>query len=189
MVSSKKRRTPVTGTSTKSRPSSTKTRSVIRKFHALLKSRRKFEGRAGNVRELDEIDVQIGGLGGLDAYQRMSKQGQSAERGGGTETVLIGWLEDIVRDDPLGKGRKLRCVGWTAGFTFGRTDSLVQVARGGGSESGQLSRVFLLDRQHAYRPQCARPQDQTAGLPADERGRERLQVGCPESQSCSQFRS
>ena len=181
MASSKKRKTPVTGTSTKSRPSSTKTRSVIRKFHVLLKSRRKLEGRPGNVQEIDAIDGQIGGLGGLDAYQRMSKQGQSAERGGGTETVLVGWLKDIMEGDPLGKGQKLRCV-WTGPQYSRRADSLVQVARGGGLESGQLSRVFLLDRQHTYRPQCARPWDQTTGLPADERGRERLQMGCSEPQ-------
>lgn len=85
---------------------------MIRKFHVLLKSRKKLEGRTGNVQEIDAIDGQIGGLGGLDAYQRMSKQGQSAERGGGTETVLIGWLKDIMEGDPLGKGQKLRCV-WT----------------------------------------------------------------------------
>jgi len=112
---SKKRTTPVTGTGTKSRPSSTKTRSVIRKFHVLLKSRRKLEGQPGNGQELDAIDEQISGLGGLDAYQRMSKQGQSTERGGGTEIVLIDWLEDIMEDDPLEDGQKLRCV-WTAGL-------------------------------------------------------------------------
>ncbi|KAF9646839.1 nucleolus protein [Thelephora ganbajun] len=108
MVSSKRRKTPVTGTSTKSRPSSTKTRSVIRKFHVLLKSRRKFEGRPSDKRELDAIDEQISSLGGLEAYQGMSKQGQSAERGGGTETVLIDWLKDIVKDNPLVDGQKLR---------------------------------------------------------------------------------
>lgn len=112
---SKKRKTPVTGTGTKSRPSSTTTRSVIRKFHVLLKSRRRLEGRPGNGQELDAIDEQISGLGGLDAYQRMSKQGQSTERGGGTETVLIDWLKDIMEDDPLEDGQKLRCV-WTAGL-------------------------------------------------------------------------
>ena len=110
MVSSKRRKTPVTGTSTKPRPSSTKTRSVIRKFHVLLKSKRKLEGQPCGGRELDAIDEQISSLGGLDAYQRMSKHGQSAERGGGTETVLIDWLKDIMRDDPLGDGQKLRCV-------------------------------------------------------------------------------
>ena len=83
---------------------------MIRKFHVLLKSRRKLEGRPGNGRELDAIDGQISSLGGLDAYQGMSKQGQSAERGGGTETVLIDWLTDIVKGDPLGDGQKLRCV-------------------------------------------------------------------------------
>jgi 25S rRNA (adenine2142-N1)-methyltransferase len=114
MVSSKRRKTPVTGTGTKSRPSSTKTKSVIRKFHVLLKTRRKLEGRPSNGQELDVIDEQISGLGGLDAYQRMSKQGQSAERGGGTETVLINWLKDIVEDLPE-DGKKLRCA-WTAGL-------------------------------------------------------------------------
>ena len=111
MASSKRRKTPVTGTDTRTRPSSTKTRAVIRKFHLLLKSRRKLEGRPGNERELEAIDKQISGLGGLDAYQAMSKLGQSAERGGGTETVLTDWLKDIVKDDPLGDGQKLRCVG------------------------------------------------------------------------------
>ena len=108
MVSSKRRKTPVTRTETEPRPSSRKTRSVIRKFHLLLKSRRKLEGRPGNGRELNAVDEQICGLGGLDAYQRMSQQGQSAERGGGTETVLIDWLKDIVKGDPLGGGQKLR---------------------------------------------------------------------------------
>jgi len=109
MATSKRRKTPVTGTGTKARPSSTKTRSVIRKFHVLLKSKRKLERQPGNGQELGAIDEQISSLGGLDAYQGMSKQGQSAERGGGTETVLIGWLKDIVKDGPLGDGQKLRC--------------------------------------------------------------------------------
>jgi len=113
MTAFKRRKTPVTGTApgTKARPSSTKTRAVIRKFHVLLKSRKKLEGRPDDGRELDAIDKQISSLGGLDAYQGMSKQGQSAERGGGTETLLIDWLRDVVKDDPLGDGQKLRCVG------------------------------------------------------------------------------
>ena len=110
MVASKRRKTPVTRTGTESRPSSTKTRSVIRKFHVLLKSRRKLERLPGNERELNVIDEQMNGLGGLDAYQRMSQEGQSTERGGGTEAVLIGWLKDIVEDDPLEEGQKLRWV-------------------------------------------------------------------------------
>ena len=117
MVSSKRRKTPVTGTGTKARPSSTKTRSVIRKFHTLLKSRSKAEGRPDNGQELDAIDEQINSLGGLDAYQQMSKQGQSAERGGGTETILIDWLKDAVKNDPLGDDQKLRCVGNTGLFS------------------------------------------------------------------------
>lgn len=123
MVSSKKRKTPVTGAGAKSRPSSTKTRSVIRKFHVLLKSRKKLEGRPSNGQDLDAIDEQINSLGGLDAYQSMSKQGQSAERGGGTETVLIDWLKDIVEGDPLEDGQKLRCV-WTVGLPSACVDGL-----------------------------------------------------------------
>ena len=110
MATSKRRKTPVTGTGTKARPSSTKTRKVIRKFHVLLKSKRKLEGQPSNGQELDAIDEQIRSLGGLDAYQGMSKQGQSAERGGGTETVLIAWLKDIVGGGSLGDGQKLRWV-------------------------------------------------------------------------------
>lgn len=110
MVPSKRRKTPVTGTGTKTRPSSTKTRSVIRKFHVLLKSRRRLEGRPDNERELNVIDEKMSGLGGLDTYQRMSQQGQSAERGGGTETILIDWLKDIMKDDPVEEGQKLRWV-------------------------------------------------------------------------------
>jgi 25S rRNA (adenine2142-N1)-methyltransferase len=108
MTSSKRRKTPVTGARTKPRPSSTKARSVIRKFHVLLKSRRKLEGRPGNERELNAIAEQMSSLGGLDAYQIMSQQGQSAERGGGTETVLIDWLREVIKDNPLGDGQKLR---------------------------------------------------------------------------------
>jgi len=169
MVTSKRRKTPVTGTGTKVQPSSAKTRTVIRKFHVLLKSRRKIEGQPGNGRELDAIDKQMSSLGGLDAYQGMSKQGQSAERGGGTETVLIDWLKDIVKDDPLGDGQKLRCVG-DAASSPAPADGVSQGAGGGGSESGQLSRVFFLDREHAHRPQCAGPRHQAAGFLTDDGG-------------------
>ena len=68
------------------------------------------ESQPSNERELKVIDEQMSGLGGLDAYQRMSQQGQSAERGGGAEAVLIDWLKDIVKEAPLGKGQKLRWV-------------------------------------------------------------------------------
>ena len=148
MATSKRRKTPVTRTGTKARPSSTKTRTVIRKFHVLLKSRRKLEGRPDNGQELDAIDEQITSLGGLEAYQGMSKQGQSAERGGGTETVLIDWLKDIMKDDPLGDGQKLRCAR-PIGIPPVSADGVAQAAGGGGFESGQLSRVFLLDREYA----------------------------------------
>ena len=68
------------------------------------------EGQPGAERELSAIEEQINGIGGLDTYQRMSQQGQSAERGGGTETILIDWLKDILKENPLGEDQKLRLV-------------------------------------------------------------------------------
>ncbi|KAH9079230.1 nucleolus protein [Lactarius deliciosus] len=57
-------------------------RTVIRKFHTLLKQQKSAQGDAlAN--------------GGLEAYQRMSCIGQSSDRGGGSEKVLIGWLKQM----------------------------------------------------------------------------------------------
>jgi 25S rRNA (adenine(2142)-N(1))-methyltransferase, Bmt2 len=100
MARSRKRKAPITvNTSTKqATTSSLHTRSVIRRFHSLLKSRHRIEHDANNAsrqRKLDAIDAQINQLGGLDAYQRMSKLGQATDRGGGTEKVFISWLKDL----------------------------------------------------------------------------------------------
>lgn len=48
------------------------------------------------------MEREIEHLGGLAAYQRMSSIGQGADRGGGSEKVLIKWLSDMglsKRDD------------------------------------------------------------------------------------------
>ena len=44
---------------------------------------------------LAQVDSDIVALGGLEAYQRASKLGQSTERGGDSSRVLIKWLRDV----------------------------------------------------------------------------------------------
>lgn len=94
-----KRKLPITTTApTKPSTSSLNTRLVIRRFHVLLKTRSQFEH---DPKRLVKIDAEIDQLGGLDAYQQMSKLGQSVDRGGGTEKVFISWLKDLdVRGSP-----------------------------------------------------------------------------------------
>ena len=65
-------------------------RTVIRKFHTLLKDQKTAQGD-----ELENVNRKIEKLGGLEAYQRMSCIGQSSDRGGGSEKVLIGWLKQM----------------------------------------------------------------------------------------------
>jgi 25S rRNA (adenine2142-N1)-methyltransferase len=95
----RRRKLPVTlaekhdhGTSSTPRAS----RTVIRRFHTLLKQQKYAQGDA-----LETINREIEALGGLERYQRMSSIGQSCDRGGGSEKVLIGWLHQMG----LGKGR------------------------------------------------------------------------------------
>jgi len=63
-------------------------RAVIRRFHTLLKQQ-----KTANGDTLADINREIEELGGLEKYQRMSCIGQSDDRGGGSEKVLIGWLK------------------------------------------------------------------------------------------------
>jgi len=63
-------------------------RTIIRRFHTLLKQQKCAQGDA-----LVNINREIEALGGLEEYQRMSCVGQSDDRGGGSEKVLIGWLK------------------------------------------------------------------------------------------------
>jgi 25S rRNA (adenine2142-N1)-methyltransferase len=87
------RKVPITKTiSAGSSTSSSNTRSVIRRFHVLLKTKSQTKH---DLKKLAEIDAEIEQLGGLDAYQQMSKIGQSTDRGGGTEKVFIHWLKHL----------------------------------------------------------------------------------------------
>ncbi|KAH9030691.1 putative methyltransferase-domain-containing protein [Lactarius pseudohatsudake] len=73
-------------------------RTVIRKFHTLLKQQKSAQGDA-----LANVNREIEELGGLEAYQRMSCIGQSSDRGGGSEKVLIGWLKQMGWAAPVAK--------------------------------------------------------------------------------------
>lgn len=87
-----RRKFPVTLTgrhgSSSSSPRSSRT--VIRKYHTLLKQQKSAQGDA-----LANVNREIEKLGGLEAYQHMSCIGQSSDRGGGSEKVLIGWLRQM----------------------------------------------------------------------------------------------
>lgn len=47
------------------------------------------------VEELAKIQCEIGGLGGLECYQRMSAIGQGNDRGGGSEKIFIEWMKEL----------------------------------------------------------------------------------------------
>ena len=98
------------------------TRKVIRRFHVLNKrqiqlrkilSEQKRNALSEEARkakeELAAIEQEIEDMGGLEAYQKMSVIGQGNDRGGGSEKVLIGWLNEMGYPKKLGE-EKLRCV-------------------------------------------------------------------------------
>ncbi|CAL1704054.1 unnamed protein product [Somion occarium] len=94
-----------------SNPSSTRT--FIRQFHVLIKRKaqlqrlleepriRKFDEQDATRKELASIEREITNLGGLETYQRMSSIGQGNDRGGGSEKVLIGWLNEFSEPQRL----------------------------------------------------------------------------------------
>jgi len=88
---SRRRKLPVTvaeryGSSSTPRAS----RTVIRKFHTLLKQQKSAQGDT-----LTSINHELEKLGGLEKYQHMSSIGQGTDRGGGSEKVLIGWMKQM----------------------------------------------------------------------------------------------
>jgi len=93
MPKGRRRKLPVTvgerhGSSSTPRAS----RTIIRKFHTLLKQRKNAQGDADT---LASVNHELEKLGGLEKYQHMSSIGQGGDRGGGSEKVLIGWLKQI----------------------------------------------------------------------------------------------
>ncbi|KAL7283183.1 nucleolus protein [Trametes coccinea BRFM310] len=121
-----KRKVPITVAGPSDRPSQPSgsssrpqaTRTVIRRFHVLIKRRTQLQQQvvaaknrdvsAANA-ELDAIEREIEELGGLETYQRMSAIGQDKDRGGGSEKIFIGWLRDLqVPTSMKEKGTMLR---------------------------------------------------------------------------------
>lgn len=97
------------------------TRKVIRRFHVLNKrqiqlrkllahkTRNPLSPEAQKVKEeLGAIEEEIAAMGGLEAYQKMSVIGQGSDRGGGSEKILVGFLNELEYPKRLGK-EKWRC--------------------------------------------------------------------------------
>lgn len=117
MPKARKKKTPITVTAidkhrtsdsgcTSSNPHTTRT--LIRRFHVLLKKQRQLQknvSSACNARELQDVEREIEEMGGLAAYQRMSSIGQGSDRGGGSEKVLIKWLVAMGSSKRDGKAK------------------------------------------------------------------------------------
>ncbi|KAI0933850.1 hypothetical protein AcW1_005562 [Taiwanofungus camphoratus] len=99
-----------------SNPSSTRT--LIRRFHVLIKRKAQLENAikdektSSGVNELKkalmEVEREMEELGGLSTYQRMSSIGQGNDRGGGTEKVLIEWLKELGMSSSTQNKTRLR---------------------------------------------------------------------------------
>lgn len=86
---------PPTAHKTPASISSKATQKLIIAYHALQKDLSK--ARASNDEEkATALQAQIDALGGLEAYQRASIQGQSTSRGGDSSLVLMTWLKPYV---------------------------------------------------------------------------------------------
>lgn len=87
------------------------TRTIIRRFHVLLKRQEQLKrdpSTTSHASELKEIEKEIEEMGGLAAYQHMSDIGQGNDRGGGSEKVLIKWLMDMGFSKPHGTPNRRR---------------------------------------------------------------------------------
>lgn len=120
MRTTRKKKTPITLNHSSANGSNNPhtTRTLIRRFHVLLKKQRQLQKNVSspsNAKELQDVEQEIEQLGGLAAYQRMSSIGQGADRGGGSERVLVKWLVGMglsQRDDkgPLRYAHRLSCL-------------------------------------------------------------------------------
>lgn len=93
------------------------TRTVIRRFHVLNKRQtqlqRLLEGDGSELssqardarEEIIAIEQEISDMGGLEAYQKMSVIGQGEDRGGGSEKILLEFLDELRIPKNLGKQR------------------------------------------------------------------------------------
>jgi 25S rRNA (adenine2142-N1)-methyltransferase len=96
MPRTRRRKLPVTVSEKHGSSSTPRTsRGVIRKFHSLLKRQKTAEGDGDT---LATVNHEMEKLGGLETYQRMSCIGQSSDRGGGSQKILIRWLTQLGWD-------------------------------------------------------------------------------------------
>ena len=103
------------------------TQQTISKYHVLLKRKAGLEKQLSSTdnhtetrekleKQLEALNTEFERLGGIEAYQKASVHGQSAERGGDSAKVLIGWLKERILDqismpreeNRAGPRRKLR---------------------------------------------------------------------------------
>jgi 25S rRNA (adenine2142-N1)-methyltransferase len=76
------------------------TQATISAYHTLSKRRTHLKkicsarNDIASMAELAEVEAKLASAGGIDAYQKASQLGQSAERGGDSSKVLIGWLKE-----------------------------------------------------------------------------------------------
>lgn len=111
MPKARKKKAPVTTSVASSSSSPHTTRTIIRRFHVLLKRQEQLKrdpSTASHAAELRKIEKEIEEMGGLAAYQHMSDIGQGNDRGGGSEKVLIKWLTDMGFSKPHGTPNRKR---------------------------------------------------------------------------------
>lgn len=111
MPKARKKKAPVTTSVASSSSSPHTTRTIIRRFHVLLKRQEQLKrdpSTASHAAELRKIEKEIEEMGGLAAYQHMSDIGQGNDRGGGSEKVLIKWLTDMGFSKPHGTPNQKR---------------------------------------------------------------------------------
>ena len=95
----------------------TTTRTVIRRFHILIKRKTQLQKVLSEVnsnaadqdaakKELQAVEDDIVNLGGLETYQRMSNIGQGNGRGGGSEKIFVGWLNELSEPQKLREDKR-----------------------------------------------------------------------------------
>lgn len=72
--------------------SSKATQKLIIVYHALQKDLSKAKA-INDAAQITSLQAQIDALGGIEAYQRASIQGQSTSRGGDSSLILMAWLK------------------------------------------------------------------------------------------------
>ncbi|KAJ2905602.1 hypothetical protein MKZ38_004896 [Zalerion maritima] len=83
--------------------SSKTTKTLINRHHVLEKKRKQAVLKK-DQKEVDIIESELASLGGIEAYQRASLQGQRNDRGGDSSKLLMEWLRpavDTLKRSPL----------------------------------------------------------------------------------------